>query len=186
MNARSNTSGVFEIDWNPASARNTRNAIIAYNAAYNIPGPFARLGQTAASPNIFLNNIAIDVTTPVVTGGEQTPTYTTNLWQIDSGATAAETWVDPGVDFQLKSGSPALGVGTHNANFTTDRLGNTRNASTPDLGPYELGTSSAPINTLPSTLTTQVNVAISFASADVSHGGDLDRVILYPESGTLS
>lgn len=185
MDGESNSSGAFEIDWNPVAARNTRSAIFAHNAIYNPGGPVIRLGQSASSPNLFLNNIGLNATAAVVTGGEQTPTYTTNLWQVAPSATAAQTWEEVGVNFLLKTGSAAINAGTYNANFPTDRNGSTR-ANPPDIGPYEFGAVNPPVNVIPSPLVTQVGVSVSFEDFNVSHGGDLVRIIVYPQSGSLA
>lgn len=187
IDGQGNSQGAIEIDWNPTAALNTRSAIIAHNAGYNTGLSFIRFGQSAVSPNLIINNIGIGASNFVVNGGEQTPTFTTNLWQIDSGATAGETWEDaPNNNFAIKAGSAAIGAGTYNANVPTDRNGIARANPSPDIGPYEFGAPNPPINHIPDERATQVSVAFSFADFNVSHDGDLDRVIIYPEKGILS
>lgn len=178
-----NSVGAVQVEF--GNGGDLRSSTIAHNAVYN-PGGFCfRFGQPASVANTLLNNIGIGGTSFVSSDGDQTPTQTTNLWQVAPSATAANTWVNPGVDFHLKTGSAAINAGTYSATFPTDRDGATR-ANPSDIGPYEFGASLTPTNIIPASLTTMVNVSISFEDFSVSHGGDLDRVIIYPQSGTLS
>lgn len=182
-NGGSNSVGAVQVEF--GAGGDLRSSIFAHNAIYN-PGGFSfRFGQTASVANTLLNNIAIGGTSTVSSDGDQTPTQTTNLWQVAPSATAAATWVNPGVDFHLKTGSAAINAGTYSATFPTGRDGATR-ANPPDIGPYEFGASLTPTNIIPAGLSTVVNVSISFADFDVSHGGDLNRVIVYQQDGTLS
>lgn len=181
-NGGSNSVGAIQVEF--GAGGDLRSSIFAHNAIYN-PGGFCfRFGQTASVANTILNNIGIGGTSFVSSDGDQTPTQTTNLWQVAPTATAANTWVNPGVDFHLKTGSAAINAGTYSATFPTGRDGATR-ANPPDIGPYEFGASLTPTNIIPASLVTQVNVSISFEDFSVSHGGDLDRIIIYPQSGTI-
>lgn len=178
-----NSLGAIQVEF--GAGGDLRSSTFAHNAIYD-PGGFAfRFGQTASVANTLLNNIAYGATTNVSSDGDQTPTQTTNSWQVDSGETASETWITPGTDFHIKTGSSMINAGTYSATFPTDRNGSTR-ANPPEVGPYEFGTASSPIITIPPIRTTQVNVAISFANAMVVHGGDLVEVVVYPESGSVS
>lgn len=184
-NGGSNSLGAIQVEF--GAGGDLRSSIFAHNAIYN-PGGFAfRFGQTASVANTVLNNIAHGATVNVSSDGDQTPTQTTNLWQAAPSATAAQTWETPGTNFHLKSTSAARGAGTYNANFPLDRDGLTRPNPSPDIGPHQFGAGAiTPDIVIPPLRTTQINVAISFAGAQVIHGGDLVEVVVYPESGSVA
>lgn len=179
-----NSLGAIQVEF--GSGGDLRSSVFAHNAIYN-PGAWAfRFGQTASVANTVKNNISHGHTTAVSSDGDQTPTQTTNSWQVAPSETAAQTWESPGTNFTLKATSSLLGAGTYDANYPTDIAGHTR-PNPPDLGPYELGAgANPPVITIPTVRTTQVNVAISFAGAMVVHDGDLTEVVVYPESGSVS
>lgn len=95
-------------------------------------------------------------------------------------------------DFHLNDGEPTtsdiVGQGVAVSGITTDFDGATR-TTPPDIGPFQrdgVSGDTPPVNVIPVTRVTQINVDFSFEDFDVSHGGDLSRIIVYPQSGSLA
>lgn len=153
---------------------------IYFCSVYNCNSGTAGFLIDSSSTNITIKNLlSLEHLTSNYVNNSPSAT-TSNL--ITLGA-ASTYWTDaPNEDF-----SPLVTAnGVSVSGITTDLAGTTR-PGTPTIGAYEAaGSSTPPVNSIPASRTTQISVPFSFANFDVTHGGDLARVVIYAESGTLS
>lgn len=123
----------YDVEYNQGGSTTLfRNGIHAHNLAYNCPQGGFRFND-ANSTSLCINNIALgNGGTPITNAAGVV--LTTNL----TTGSPASIWSDPVTlkNFHLlAAASAALGQGTYNSTFPTDRDGRTR-SDPPDLGPF--------------------------------------------------